>query len=84
MPKVSNFEIPPDKSESYTSIEIIMFPGRSTEAKRTLYRSVATNLNKLGIETHDFMIILHEPPMENWGIRGLPASEINIGFKINV
>lgn len=82
--KRTHFELPPDKSELYTSIEIKMFAGRSLEAKRTLYRSLATNLNKLGIEPHDFMVILHETAMENWGIRGLPASEINIGFKIDV
>lgn len=35
--KSTNFEIPPGKTENYTSIEILMFPGRSLEAKRKLY-----------------------------------------------
>jgi phenylpyruvate tautomerase PptA (4-oxalocrotonate tautomerase family) len=29
-------------------------------------------------------VILNEPPMENYGIRGLPASEVEIGFKLDV
>jgi hypothetical protein len=31
------------------------------------------------------LIILLEPPMDNWGIRGgKPASEVDLGFKIDV
>jgi hypothetical protein len=31
------------------------------------------------------MIVLLEPPMENWGIRrGKPASEVVFGFKIDI
>jgi phenylpyruvate tautomerase PptA (4-oxalocrotonate tautomerase family) len=80
----ANFEIPPGKSDLYVNIEIVMFPGRSMDAKRNLYKAIVSNLGELGIDDKDIMIILHEPPMENWGIRGLPASEINIGFKIDV
>jgi hypothetical protein len=31
------------------------------------------------------MIVLLEPPLENWGIRGgRPASEVDLGFKIDI
>ncbi len=31
------------------------------------------------------MIVLYEPPMENWGVRGgKPSSEVDFGFKINI
>jgi len=37
------------------------------------------------IKPKDIFIVLHEVPMENWGIRGgIPASEVNLGFKVNV
>ncbi|MGM1048147.1 MAG: tautomerase family protein [Bacillota bacterium] len=79
-----NFEIPPYKTKIFTLIEITMFPGRSLEAKRSLYKTITRNLKRLEIEEHDTMIILHEPAMENWGLRGKPGSEINIDFKIDV
>ncbi len=80
-----NFIIPPGKTAKYTLVEIIMFPGRSIEAKRHLYQSLVRNLAELGTDPMDVFIVLYEPPMENWGIRGgIPASEVDLGFKVNV
>jgi phenylpyruvate tautomerase PptA (4-oxalocrotonate tautomerase family) len=79
-----SFEISPYKTEMFTIIEITMFPGRSLDAKRNLYKAIIRNLEPLNIEVHDTMIILHEPSMENWGLGGKPASEIKIDFKIDV
>ncbi|UCB49398.1 MAG: tautomerase family protein [Deltaproteobacteria bacterium] len=77
--------IPPGKTAKYTLVEIIMFPGRSIEAKRHLYQSLVKNLAELGTDPMDVFIVLYEPPMENWGIRGgIPASEVDLGFKVNV
>jgi phenylpyruvate tautomerase PptA (4-oxalocrotonate tautomerase family) len=43
------------------------------------------NLAALGVPENDIKIILLEVPLQNWGIRGgVPASEIDIGFKIDV
>lgn len=61
-----------------------MFAGRSLDAKRKLYQTITRNLKALNIEEHDTMIIIHEPIMDNWGIRGKPASEIKIDFKIDI
>lgn len=80
-----NFEIPPDKTEMFTLIEVTMFPGRSLDAKRVLYRALVRNLGDLGVAPDDVFIILREPPMENWGIRGgVPASEVDLGFEVEV
>jgi 4-oxalocrotonate tautomerase family enzyme len=76
--KESHFEIPPSKSEYFTIVEITMFFGRSLEAKRELYRKIAEKFEPLGISKQDIMIILHEPSKENWGIRGVPASEMDV------
>ena len=79
--EAEDFEIPPGKTERYTLIEITMFPGRSLDAKRRLYRALVQNLGALGIVASDTFIVLHEPPMENWGIRGgVPASEVNLSY----
>jgi phenylpyruvate tautomerase PptA (4-oxalocrotonate tautomerase family) len=65
-----NFERPPGTTEGYTLIEIIAFPGRSAAAKRQLYEAVVRNLKRLGTPANDIFIVLQEPPMVNWGIRG--------------
>jgi phenylpyruvate tautomerase PptA (4-oxalocrotonate tautomerase family) len=77
--------VPTGSSERFTRIEIELFSGRSIEAKRDLYRSIVEKLAGLGIPELETKIILIEVPMQNWGLRGgLPASEIEISFKVNV
>ena len=80
-----NFEIPPGKSERYTLIEITAFPGRSRTAKATLYEAIVRRLGKLGIDAADVSVVIHEPVMENWGIRGgRPADEVDLGYRLDV
>jgi phenylpyruvate tautomerase PptA (4-oxalocrotonate tautomerase family) len=77
--------IPTGRSEQFTRIEIELFAGRSLEAKRALYRSIVRNVAALGVPENDIKIILLDVPLQNWGIRGgVPASEVDIGFKIDV
>lgn len=81
----ADFLIPPGKSDNYTRVEIHMFPGRSLEAKRKLYQAIVRNLGALGVPPGDIKIVLIEPPMENWGIRGgTPASEVDLGFEVKI
>lgn len=82
--KPEHFPVPPDKTEDFVFIEIQIFPGRSLAAKRKLYQGIVSRLGALGIQATDVTIVLHEPPLENWGIRGLPASEVDLGFNLNV
>jgi hypothetical protein len=31
------------------------------------------------------LIVLHEQPMENWGVDGgTPANEVDVGFKVDI
>ena len=54
-------------------------------AKRTLYQAIVRNLAALDVPPSDIKITLLETPPENWGVRGgLPASEIDLGFKVDV
>lgn len=81
--KPEHFAIPPGWSENYTFVEIILLPGRSLEAKRNLYRSIVRRFGELGVAAADIIIVLQEPPLENWGLRGLPASELEPGYDLN-
>lgn len=80
-----HFHAPPDKGENYTLVEITLFAGRSLDAKRALYKGIVKRFDSLGIPASDVVIVLNEVPLDNWGIRGgQPASEVDLGFKINV
>src|SRR5262245_29662304 len=80
-----HFAVPPGRGPRYTLIEVTMFSGRTMTAKRALYQAIVRNLGALGVPADDIKIALIEVPPENWGIRGgWPASEVDLGFKIEV
>jgi phenylpyruvate tautomerase PptA (4-oxalocrotonate tautomerase family) len=80
-----HYAVGPGKTENFTSVQITLFPGRSLEAKRRLYQSIVRRFGALGIAATDVFIVLYEPPLENWGIRGgVPASEVDLGYNLKV
>lgn len=77
--------VPTGRSDRYTRIEIILFAGRSLEAKRSLYGTLVASLSRFGVPASEIRIVLIEVPTENWGLRGgQPASEIDLGFRVDV
>src|SRR5215510_8708954 len=40
--------VPTGRSERYTRIEVVMFAGRSLDAKRALYEAIVKNLSEIG------------------------------------
>jgi phenylpyruvate tautomerase PptA (4-oxalocrotonate tautomerase family) len=65
-------------------IEISMIAGRSLDAKRRLYAALVRELAAFGLAEHDVKVLIHEPPLENWGIRGKPLADTGVSFKIDV
>jgi phenylpyruvate tautomerase PptA (4-oxalocrotonate tautomerase family) len=80
-----DFQVSPEKTENYILVEITLFAGRSLQTKKALYQGIVTQLGKAGIRPGDVFIVLHDVPLENWGIRGgIPASEVDLGFNVGV
>jgi phenylpyruvate tautomerase PptA (4-oxalocrotonate tautomerase family) len=79
-----HFAAPPGKSDNYTVVEISLFPGRSVDAKRALYQGIVKRLEPLGIPRDEVFVVLHEPPLENWGMGDHAACDIDLGFNLNV
>jgi phenylpyruvate tautomerase PptA (4-oxalocrotonate tautomerase family) len=80
-----NFERNTNKTDQFTIIEITAFKGRSMKARRKLYREIFNNLKRdPGISESDILVYINEPQLENWGIKGLPASDIDLGFEVKV
>lgn len=72
-------------SDRYTRVEIVGIAARSLEAKRALFRTIADNLQTVGVPRRETRIFLIEPAPASWGVKGgLVASEVDMGFKIDV
>lgn len=67
-------------------IEIMLFSGRSLPAKRNLYALIVNRLEEKGLFSREqVFIVLNEQPKDNWGIRGgIAASDVDLGFKVNI
>ncbi len=81
------FACPPGKAQPdrFTQITIDAFAGRSTDAKRTLYREIVESLEPLGIPRDHVSVLVRDAPRENWGIRGGQAAcDVDLGFDVNV
>ncbi|MEW6110884.1 MAG: tautomerase family protein [Thermodesulfobacteriota bacterium] len=80
-----DFQTRPEVSDKCALVEITLFPGRSLDAKKKLYQLIVGKLEAVGVPRLESRVILYEPPMENWGIRGgFPASEVDLGFEVAV
>ena len=76
----SDFIFPSDKSQSYIIIEILMFEGRSVAAKKNLIRLLIKRISEeFRISHNDIEINILETPKHNWGVRGVPGDELNLG-----
>jgi phenylpyruvate tautomerase PptA (4-oxalocrotonate tautomerase family) len=71
--------------ERFTLVSVDAFSGRSLDAKRALYRAIVANVTALGIPADHVLVLLREAPPENWGVRaGRAASDVDLGFKVDV
>lgn len=80
-----DFVYPSDRSWNYIIIEILIFAGRSAEAKKKLILNLYDNLfDKACISKQDIEITIYETPIANWGIRGLPGDELELDYNVKV
>ncbi len=83
-------ELPPEHFEARHGpdavfVEANLFPGRSPDAKRRLFRLVVENLERAGVRREAVLVVLHEPAMESWGIRGgQAATDVKLGYDVKV
>ena len=80
-----DFIHPTDRSARYTVIEILLFEGRSIEAKKRFIRLLYERAReRLQLDPIDLELTLLETPRHNWGIRGLPGDELELNYRVDV
>ncbi|MBN2982592.1 MULTISPECIES: tautomerase family protein [Cohnella] len=80
----ADFIFPADRSEHYTIVEIMMFEGRSEEAKKNLIRLLYEGAGACGLTENDLEIVLIEMPRGNWGIRGKSGDELALSYAVDI
>jgi len=76
---VEGLQIPAwDKTIRLVVHEAHRFPAPPGKSER--YTLVDVDL----IAGRSLKVLLRESPLENWGIRGVPASDLDLGYKIDV
>jgi hypothetical protein len=73
---------PADRSERYTIVEIVLFSGRRTETKKAAIRAMYAGAAALGLDAHDHEIVLQEAASHDGGIRGVPADELTLDYRV--
>jgi phenylpyruvate tautomerase PptA (4-oxalocrotonate tautomerase family) len=80
-----DFIHPADRSSDYLVIEVVLFPGRSPEAKKAFYRGVLGRLqSRCGLSCDAVEIVLIESAKENWFLRGTPGDELVLNYRVDV
>ena len=75
----------PIEVKKHTIIELSIFEGRTVETKKELIKLIFSKVKKYTkIEIQDLEITIFETPMTNWGIRGLPADELALNYRVKV
>ena len=83
--EAENFIFSSDRTNNYTIIEIIMFEGRSVEAKKNLIRLLYQKIEQMtDITPQDLEITIFETPQCNWGIKGIPGDELKLNYQVDV
>ena len=80
-----SYERPSGKTEHYTLIELVLLPGRSAAMKKGVITEITRLLGeRLQIAPSDIIIIINEHPLENFGFRGMQASEMGLQYKKDI
>lgn len=77
-------QLPQLADPHFVFLQIALFPGRSLDAKRLLYQELTAAVSMFGVAESQVTIALHEIGLEDWGIGGRPASELQFSFPLRV
>jgi phenylpyruvate tautomerase PptA (4-oxalocrotonate tautomerase family) len=69
-----DFEVSAGKGGRFMIVTIDALAGRSVDAKRLLYREMASRLGAVGVPPNDLVVVVHDIPLESWGTRGGQAA----------
>ncbi len=83
--KKEDVVFPPNRSDAYTIIEIMMIEGLSKETKKKLIALLFEHIRKeIGIQAVDIEILIQDAPAYHFGFRGMSGDEMLLDYKVEV
>lgn len=71
------------QTNTFSIIELTLFPGRSKEMKKKVISEITRLLGeRLAVPPEDIYIVIHEPPLDNWGMNGRQASDMTLTYRV--
>ena len=64
-----------DRTKNMPIIHVNVWKGFSNEAKKKVIAGITKVFTEMGIPAEAVEVVIHEIPMENWGVGGEQASE---------
>ncbi|RZS89359.1 tautomerase-like protein [Motilibacter rhizosphaerae] len=77
-----DFLAPPGRTAAYVVVEVLLFEGRSVDAKKRYYAALVEEFAALGIGADDLEVTLVETPRHDWLIRGVPGDELALAYRV--
>lgn len=62
--------LPPGRSGEYMIVEAVCFPGRTAQQLRDFYRILAWELDAIGEDSGECLMMVRDLPLERWGMAG--------------
>jgi len=76
--------MPDGSAEEYVLATVTLFSGRTDQTKRRLFAALTGALTAATDAAPTVDIVLHEVPVENWARDAIPATERDLGFRIDI
>lgn len=81
----THYLTPHASGSRFTRIEIVLFAGRSLDAKRALYQAMVRALHPFDVPPLDIKVVLVEVTPADVGFRGgVAACDIDIGYALQI
>jgi hypothetical protein len=65
-------------------VQVTLFSGRSAQTKERLHRTIAQNLEAVGVPANEVAVVMIESPRENWSVAGVPSDQVDLGFRVDI
>lgn len=65
------------------TVHVTMFSGRTEATKNRLYAAIATRFADLGVPRENVLVIVHDVPVANWGVGGVPARDLDLDIDLD-
>lgn len=64
------------------TVHVMMFAGRPDTTKNRLYADVTARFEALGVPRDNVLVVVHDIPVANWGVGGVPAGHLDLGIAL--